>query len=331
MSRRIIAALAAAFVLSSYAASAQEKAAATPSVPKLDAQALLYKVRDTYRNLQDYHLERVLLVKEQRSDGNLANITELSLTLATQNARAAPEARLFPAVNVDRFRLATRTKQGEMLQVCDGRTCWSYTSLKNEYMVGNSFRDVNTSVGGSMLMAFHLFTFSMLEDGTVRNARIVREEEVQVGKERRTCDVIEGEIPATALRGPGGPNKPPSPASLGVFWLVSMLSLQGLTDEGRTTRYTASLDDNAAGVGEPTRVTLWIDRSASVIVRSQMAGQLYKGSATTGWAAEKVAVTVTDNFTTASVQAPPDDFFRFSPPEGAKEVPNAAARRIKKN
>ena len=260
----------------------------------------------------------------------MATIAELTLTLASQDAKPAPEGRPVPAINLDRFRLGTRTKQGEMLQVCDGRACWSYTSVKNEYMTGDSFRDVNTSVGGSMLMAVHLFTFSTLEEGTVQNAHIVREEEVRVGKERRRCFVIEGEIQTASFLGPGGSKKPPSPASLGAFWLVSALTLQGLAEGDRGTRYSPWLDEQAVGSAEATRVRLWIDESAHVIVRSTMAAQLYKRTMGSEQAAEKVAVTVTESFTIAAVNAPPDDVFRFTPPEGAKEVPNVASRRDKK-
>jgi len=297
---------------------------------KLDAKSVLDKVRHTYQNLPGYHLERVLLVQEAVSDGKPANIAELNLTMATGNAKPALEGRPSPAINLDRFRLGTRTKQGEMLQVCDGRSCWSYSAAKNEYMTGTKFMDVNTSVGGSVLMAFHLFTFSTLEEGLIQNAEIVRQEEVQVGKERRKCYVIEGAIQTAPLVGPSSSKKPPSPASLGPFWLVSMLSLQGLADGGKGTRYSPWLDEKTPEGAEPTRVTLWIDQNAHIILRSKMAAQLYKRTMGTEQA-QKVAVTVTDRFTTAAVEAPPDDLFRFTPPEGAKEVPNAASRRDKKN
>ena len=102
------------------------------NVPKPSATAVLDKARDTYRNLAAYHFERTLLAQESGADGKLATIAELALSLATEKAKSAPEGEPFPAISLDRFRLGTKTKQGEMLQLCDGRTCWSYTSLKNE-------------------------------------------------------------------------------------------------------------------------------------------------------------------------------------------------------
>lgn len=45
-----------------------------------------------------------------------------------------------------------------------------------------------------MLLAFHLFTFPTLEQRTVRDMKAVREEEVEVGKERRKCSVIKVRI-----------------------------------------------------------------------------------------------------------------------------------------
>ena len=308
---------------------AAQSNAKTQSRP--EAQAVLDKARETYRRLPDYHFDRLLLLQESSGDGKVAKIAELTLTLATQNAKPVTGDTPWPPINLDRFRLRTKTRQSELVQVCDGRTCWSYNSRTNEYMKGNTFRDVSTSVGGSMVMGFHLFTFSILGEGTIQEARAVRDEEVEVGKERRKCDVIEGQIPPAALPRPGDSQKPPSLASLGMFWLASMLTMQGLTEEGPATRYSAWADESATGLGPPTRVTLWIDQTTHVIVRSEMAAQLYKRGPSTGQAGEKVPVTLTDRFTTAVVGVPPEDLFRFTPPDGAKEVPNAASRRDKKH
>ena len=69
---------------------------------------------------------------------------------------------------------------------------------------------------------------------------------------------------------------------------------------------------------------------ASVIVRARMSTQLYKlRVAKEGQPVEKVAVTLSDRFTTATIGSLPADLFSFKPPEGAKEVPNAASRRQK--
>jgi hypothetical protein len=46
-----------------------------------------------------------------------------------------------------------------------------------------------------------------------------------------------------------------------------------------------------------------------------------------GLAGERVALTATENFTVAALGVPPDDLFRFTPPDGASEVPNVASRR----
>ena len=61
-----------------------------------------------------------------------------------------------------------------------------------------------------------------------------------------------------------------------------------------------------------------------------MSAQLYKcRTDITGQPVEKLAVSVTDSFTTATIDTPPAALFHFTPPEGAKEVPNAASRRQK--
>lgn len=294
-----------------------------------EANAVLDQVRETYRNLAGYHFERVLQVQEAREDGKLANVAELTLAIASENAKPLPDSGRLPGLNLDRFRVGTKTGRNEMVQVCDGRICWSYSSLKNEYMTGQRFRDVNASVSGSVMLGVHLFAFMTLEEGALQDAKVAREEEVEVGKARRKCYVIEGVIePRPRPR----PNEPPADGRPGVDWLLSILGLQGLAGEGERTLYSPwPSDENAAGGGKPTLVTLWIDQNAHLVVRTKMSAQLYKlPVGKEGQPAEKVAVVMTDSFTTAALEAPPADVFHFTPPEGAREVPNVASRRQKK-
>ena len=294
-----------------------------------DAVAVLDKARETYRNLRSYHFERILVVQQAASDGRLAKIAELTLTTATENATRPADGEMFSSINIDRLRLRTKTDGGEMVQLCDGRTCWSYTSKTNEYMTGQRFRDVNSSVGGSMLMALHQFTSSTVGEGVTQDAKIVREEEVEVGGERRSCYVIGAQI--QPILPSIKESRPPNPATLGVTWLVSMLRLQGLAEQGQVPSFWPWPDENGAGVGQPTALTLWIDKRAGIVVRSEMSAQLYKlRAAAAGQPVEKVTVTATESYTIAAVQAPPDDLFRFTPPEGAREVPNVASRRNSK-
>lgn len=300
-----------------------------PQTP--DAGAVIQKVRQTYRTLPGYHFQRDLLVEESASGGPTATLAELSLTIASESGKPDPEGLRSLPMNMERFRLSTKTAKGEQLQVCGAGKCWAYAAEKKEYMTGATFRDVNTSVGGAMLLAFHLFTFSVLDEGIVQNATVVRREDVQVGSARRRCLVVEGEIPAVPLRGPGGSMKPPSPASLGVSWFLTGLRLTGLVGTGTMTGYSPWPDEKTDGVGESTRVTLWIDENTHVIVKSRMGAQVYKRTLSKEpQPGEQVGVTITDTFTIAAVTAPPDDLFRFTPPEGATEVPNAALRREKR-
>lgn len=295
---------------------------------KPEANAILAKVRETYRTLTDYHFERVVRAEEAREEGKLETISELTLAIASENAKLLPEAERLLPINLDRFRLGTKTKRNEILQICDGRACWAYTSAKNEYMTGQRLRDVASSVGGSFMLGVHLFAFMTLEEGALQNATVAREEEVELGNGRRKCDVIEAVMLAPPRPRPDGP--PPS-ARPGIDWFLSALGLQGLVGAGERTFYSAwPPDENAPGVGEPTHVTLWIDQNAHVLVRSTMSAQLYKRRTDiAGQPVEKVAVSVTDSFTTATLGTPPAALFHFMPPEGAKEVPNAASRRQK--
>jgi hypothetical protein len=202
------------------AASAQSKSAGPEAI------ALLDEVRKRYQNLPAYHVERVLLAQEARKGGALETIAELTLTSATEGAQARPDEPL-PPMNVARFRLGTRTRHHEQLQVCGGGTCWSYSSLKNEYMVGHTLRDVSTSVGGSMLHLFHGFLFLTLQADVIQDASVAREEEIVVGSGRRICRVIEGVIrprPISSIR------DSPQPPVLGLDFLLTMLAMQGLTE-----------------------------------------------------------------------------------------------------
>ena len=132
-----------------------------------------------------------------------------------------------------------------MLQLCDGRACWSYASLKNEYMTGQRFRDVNSSVAGSLMLGVHMFAFMTLEDDALQDVKVAREEEIEVGSGRRKCYVIEGVMqPPPRPR----PNQPPPPGRLGLDWFLSMLALQGLAGDGLGHLGLAwPPDENAAG------------------------------------------------------------------------------------
>ena len=293
-----------------------------------EALALLDEVRRNYQNLTAYHFERVLRAQEASKGGALEPIAEVTLASATAGAQARA-GDFVPPMNVDRFRLGIRTRHDEQLQVCGGETCWSYVSRKNEYMVGRTLRDVSTSVGGSMLRLLHVFPFLTLQADVIQEARVAREEEVAVGSDRRTCRVIEGVIRPRPIRSVRDSPQPPAP---GMDFLLSILVLQGLTEGDVRTRYSPwPLDELSTDAGEPTLITLWIDKTDGVIVRSQLSAQLYKRFLDNGVAAvEKVSVIVTDTFTIATVGTPSAHMFQFSAPSGAKEVPNVASGRGKR-
>ncbi len=227
--------------------------------------------------------------------------------------------------------MGLRTRQGEILQVCDGANCWSYNSTKNEFMKGERFRDVSTSVGSSVLLGLHDVPFSILKEGrAMADARLARVEEVEVGNERRKCYVIEGALPPAATV--AELKKSTEPPTLGIQWLVSMLALQGLAEQAQRAFYSPWPDENGTTAGDPTLLTLWIDQASHLLVRSSMSTYMYKrgvGNDSTG--SQKVGITAAITFTVAAAGTPPAHLFRFTPPDGAIEVPNAASRRQKKD
>ena len=171
--------------------------------------------------------------------------------------------------------MGLRTRQGEILQVCDGANCWSYNSTKNEFMKGERFRDVSTSVGSSVLLGLHDVPFSILKEGrAMADARLARVEEVEVGNERRKCYVIEGALPPAATV--AELKKSTEPPTLGIQWLVSMLALQGLAEQAQRAFYSPWPDENGTTAGDPTLLTLWIDQASHLLVRSSMSTYMYK-------------------------------------------------------
>ena len=304
------------------------EASAQPKPVGTDVVAILDEVRKNYQGLAAYHFERVLLVQETRNAGAMETIAELTLAIATEGAKSRADEP-FPPMNVDRFHLATRTRRNEQLQVCGGETCWWYSSLKNEYMVGRTVRDVSTSAGGALLQMLHMFPFLSLQAGVIQDARVAREEAIVVGSDRRTCRVLEGVIRPRPIASVRDSPQPPAP---GMDFLLAMLVITGMTEGDVRKEYSPwPLDQPSTEAGEPTLIALWIDKASGVIVRSRLSAQLYKRSFDNGVVSvEKVSVVATDTFTTASVGIPPTDTFQFTRPSGAQEVSNVESRRRRK-
>lgn len=100
------------------------------SARRPDATALLDEVRKTYQTLPAYQFERVLLVQETGSDGTPATIAELTLATATANWSPVSGREPFPPINMDRFRMGTGTRRGDMLQVCGAGWCSTSSSTR---------------------------------------------------------------------------------------------------------------------------------------------------------------------------------------------------------
>lgn len=320
-----------------FAAAAQEKAAASG-----DAAAVIKRAQELYRNLRSFQLERTTTIQESREGEKPKQVAELKFITATDGAGKLPEGVFLPPLNLDRCRFEIETNGNRFLFVTGEEARWYYSSSANLYKKGEG--NLIGAAPLTMVGGLHTFPLTTLEAEAVEDARIVREESIKVDGQERKCHVIEGQARSpdyAALGAKAGaaveagklPDIPPKPKFLGVDFFLIMLQGPGNLGE----RYFGGRDEMLfyTNQGKPTKVTLWIDPSESLLVRTEMTVVLQKSRVTkekpTEPHDEEVSVTLTDSFTKIKINEDlPKELFQFAPPAGAKEFQAKREEKQKK-
>jgi hypothetical protein len=205
-------------------------------------------------------------------------------------------------------------KKFSFLMACDGETGWVYSSADNQYIERPASRQLFGPTASTMFQAVHLAPLSRLCDGSLQEPKLLDDDTLTIGQEKRACYVLECQSKPAEQELPDG-SKVPSPLATSQG-LLMLLMINGLS-EGPVVR-------PAAGPSAP--VQIWIDQATSAVwqIRQQEPAKttIEPGAPEPGGAAADDAVlTMLDQFTLVrfndEVQA---DIFRFVPPPKAKQV-----------
>jgi len=243
-------------------------------------------------------------------------------------------------LDIERLRLEERTARGSAVTVVGSQAAWRFRTPAMEYTKGADLRDIaGTYTGGGMAFGPHLVALTLPPNDRVGDARVVRDETLDIGGQQRPCTVLELTLkPAAPLRAAPGEPRPSartrqSDPFTGISGILLQLRMTGLTDPADRALYLPATAEE-----QPPRFTLWIDKAWHIPLRRHLVewvsrGQprLPKAGASGGSSPappEQVQLELTDTFSVARVTGPlPEDLFRFEPPPGAKEVPNTRQQR----
>jgi TonB family protein len=182
-----VVAVAFVLVVTAISGAAQVPNRANPQPAAPDAKAILKQVAETYKNLRSYHFEgRYTFEQEIESVGLKDEIKREELFV---NA----------AIKPDRSRIESKNTHISVTSISDGKTKWVYAPGPNEYTKTEE-GPVRLVTGGpvknSAAMA-HLANATNLPAGYSRVAdrlgvaKIIGEEELEIGGRRSDCFVIE--------------------------------------------------------------------------------------------------------------------------------------------
>lgn len=312
-----------------------------------DVRPLLAKVRDKLKSAKSYHFERKTSIREAKAGGEPQPVVDLTfITIADfpqppgdeQDAlQSASTVPLPIPYSQGRFRFELKTPDGEFLQVGDGTNGWFYSSKHKMYRRGDTLRSLSESILGPVLANAHILPFFALAEGATKEARFVREEEIEVGKERRKCIVIQSRVPNADLAGmmkkamAAGKegksadvnasdleNEMPQ-AMVAAGWNFTKLRNFGYLGDKMPAQYVTP----AAKEKQFTDVTLWIDKERSLLVRAEIHEPVEKVAdlVVLSLPAGKAELQVTEEFTVVDLDEKfQDELFTFVPPDGVKEL-----------
>jgi thiol-disulfide isomerase/thioredoxin len=131
------------------------------------ARAILAKVGAVYRGLPTSEIKGIRLNEQHDAWHDSVNRTPFILITAQHN----------------KFRSESSTKAGTDLQVSDGDKFWNYRAQSNQYMVGEH------GTFPTYLSEYQLNLRDPLNN--LKEARLIRQEVLETGESKHTCDVIE--------------------------------------------------------------------------------------------------------------------------------------------
>lgn len=314
-----------------------------PSSPPASASEILAKAREKLKDLQRFHFERRTTYEELKSGSDpktIADLTFITYGEAPKNSKdreqdqpsdesPAPIAQFHPG---GRLRFELRAGHHSSLLMGDGKTYWWYSSLHNIYRKADNAMALSESFFGPVLATAHMSPFSNLSEGLTPDAKLAREEEIELGQQRRKCYVITSQVPVRDFQaeikagkdGEETANKSDESERFipTAFMFAQLKSMGYLGKPDDLVRY-----NNASTPERPqfTQLTLWIDKESLLLARVETIDKMHKWRVIPDEKApERLGATelkVIDAFTVLKVdESFQDELFNFEPPKGAAEL-----------
>jgi outer membrane lipoprotein-sorting protein len=279
----------------------------------IDVQRVLERVAEKYTNLKAFDFEHKVVIEEGQS--TVADLTLLSAARIASNATGPINETMCSADCV----ADTKSPQRHVILMQSGGSAWLYTSDNQEYVTGRGLRSVSGSVSGPTILAMNMLPLMSMDPKQWNTPRLLPDEVLQVGTEKRDCYVLEATLKPGGMplpQQPGAP--PPSPDSMGSTpsMLLGILALQGMTSRSDAFYFQA-----AANASAP-RMRVWVDKQDFVIWKRTVdePAQRMFAAAQSQADMKPVELHMTDTYTVARTgDAVPASVFQFVPPPGSKE------------
>lgn len=296
-----------------------------------EGEAVLEKVRKTYRKLRSYEFERTTMFVEKQNGKEPKEIAKLDFIAASDGVTPQAKDSIVLPLNPDRFQLSVKNGESKHVLISSEVEGWWFGPKIKIHRTGKgALKDGSVPV--DLLLRVHAFPFALLEDEVVQKARVVREEIIEVEGKKRLCVVIEGTMKATyydeyrskrdkivdaaiasgAFARGEPPPSPEIPRALGIDGMLIVL---------RTLLRFIVLPVDYDSKAAETQVTLWVDKTQHLLVKTTLSSTLRKlwidEDKPLKQQEEEVQVTMTDSFTRLKInEEVPKEMFRFVPPAG---------------
>jgi outer membrane lipoprotein-sorting protein len=293
-------------------------------------EAILQKVQEQYGNLQSYHFEHTLVVREPaKDDDNGEEVARVDLTTISQRIDHGPGmpdlwkemlAKGQLPFETNRMRMESKGKRGAFLLASDGTTAWAYNKSTGEYVARGGGSAIGPTAA-TMHAMLHVQRFGKYLDGRLKDAKALDDEEVKVGDETKRCYVIEGTVEPADMRSLLPPGVKPSASFPKTNPLQRVcgeyiaLAMHGFVTTGDSARFYLPMED------VQPKLKLWIDQKEFIVWQSHFSEKVNKQTRADNDKQEKVLLTAVHKFSEAKINPKlPPDIFRFEPPPDAKKV-----------